>query len=118
MSSSQEHTRQAQHNRNLIDRLDPATTPFLDWVVTITFYAALHLIEAWFAERGRHTRSHEQRDDWMSRAGGLRRDVYRLYKDLEYQSHRARYQCVNFERQFVQAEILPKLEALEHHLFP
>jgi len=34
--------------------LDPASTPFLDWVVTVAFYVALHRVEAWFAGKELH----------------------------------------------------------------
>lgn len=109
------HLKQAQQNRALITRLDPATTPHLDWVVTITFYAALHLIEAWFATKGLHFVSHENRDNWGGKVKELRR-VWQLYKELEFQSRQARYQCVRWNRSFVEKNIVPLLSQIEEQL--
>ncbi|MFZ1598447.1 MAG: hypothetical protein WAW26_21585, partial [Anaerolineae bacterium] len=102
-----------QHNRDLIAWLDPSTTPYLDWVVTIAFYAALHQIEAWFAGKGLHLESHVQRDDWVSRTKELRRNVWPRYKELEFQSRQARYQCSSFEREFVRGRLLSYLDDIE-----
>ncbi len=107
------HLRQARHNHDLIAALDPATTPFLDWVVTGAFYAALHLVEAWFASRGFHFMSHAERDDWVSKVKELRQTVWPRYKELEFQSQRARYQCVPFDRNDVQQRLLVYLADIE-----
>lgn len=46
MASTQIHTNQARHNEKLAKKL--LKTPFIDWVCTTTFYAALHYVEAKF----------------------------------------------------------------------
>ena len=43
MASVEEHLTQYKHNRDLIGKLPP-THP--DWIVTITFYACVHLVDA------------------------------------------------------------------------
>ena len=110
------HLRQANHNRRMIAALDPATTPFLDWVVTGTFYAALHLVEAWSAGRGFHFLSHAERDDWIHKAKELRWNVWPRYKELEFQSQRARYQCVSFDKDDVGQRLLVYLTDIEHEI--
>ena len=116
MPDPQTHLRQAQHNRDLIDTLDPATTRFLDWVVTVAFYVALHRVEAWFAGKGLHFEDHTQRDDWLSKAKELRRDAWPRYKELEFQSRQGRYQCISFDRHFVRNHLLPLLDEIEHEM--
>ena len=44
MATEQAHLRQAQHNEQFLTTFDPAITPYLDWAVTVIFYAALHYI--------------------------------------------------------------------------
>lgn len=109
------HLKQAEHNRALIDTLDPATTPHLDWVVTAAFYTALHLIEGWFATKGLHFESHQDRDSWGGKVKELRR-IWPLYKELEFQSRQARYQCVRWNRAFVQNDLLPMVDKIEREL--
>jgi len=116
MPDPQAHLRQARHNRDLIDTLDPATTRFLDWIVTVAFYVALHRVEAWFAGKGLHFEDHTQRDDWLSKAKELRRSVWPRYKELEFQSRQARYQCVSFDRDFVQNRLLLFLDEIEQEM--
>lgn len=116
MPNAQAHLRQAQHNRAFITALDPTSTPFLDWVVTVAFYTALHRIEAWFAEKGLHSEDHFKRDDWFSKTKELRWTVWPRYKELEFQSRQARYQCVSFHREFVQTRILAHLDEIEREI--
>ena len=116
MPDSHSHLRQAQHNQDLIEALDPANTLFLDWVVTVAFYVALHRVEAWFGDKGLHFESHTQRDDWLTRAKELRRSVWPRYKELEFQSRQARYQCVSFNRDFVQDHLLAFLKEIEREM--
>jgi len=116
MPTMQAHLRQVQHNRDLIAALDPSNTRFLDWVVTAAFYAALHRIEAWFADKGLHFGDHTQRDDWLSKVKELRRIVWPRYKELEFQSRQARYECVSFDRNFVQHRLLAFLDEIEQEM--
>ena len=116
MPDARSHLRQVQHNRDLIAALDPASTPFLDRVITVAFYAALHRIEAWFAGKGLHFESHTQRDDWLTKVKELRRSGWPRYKELEFQSRQARYQCVTFDRDFVRNRLLAFLDEIEREM--
>ncbi len=46
MGTKEAHHKKAQHNEDFFNHFDLKTTPFLDWVVTAIFYAALHHIRA------------------------------------------------------------------------
>ncbi len=116
MPDALSHLRQAQHNRDLITTLDPSSTRFLDWIVTAAFYVALHRIEAWFAGKGFHFETHTQRDDWLGKTRELRRVVWPRYKELEFQSRQARYQCVTFDRDFVQNRLLAFLDEIDNEV--
>jgi hypothetical protein len=116
MPNADAHLHQAQHNHALIQALAPESTVYLDWVVTIAFYVAVHRVEAWFARKGVHLETHTQRDDWLAREKDLRRAVWPNYKELEFQSRRARYQCASFERDWVVRTLLPRLSKLEEEL--
>ncbi|HQE92009.1 MAG TPA: hypothetical protein PLH19_04885 [Anaerolineae bacterium] len=50
MPTADTHLHQAQHNHALIETLDPENTVYLDWIVTIAFYVAVHRVEAWLAQ--------------------------------------------------------------------
>ncbi len=46
----------------------------------------------------------------------LRRSVWPRYKELEFQSRQARYQCVSFDRDFVQSRLLVFLDEIEQEM--
>ncbi len=91
MASRTLHVRQAKHNELLINHLDINKTIFHDWVVTITFYAALHYIEADFAQKSHigHSTSHRERNRLVQREYNLQ--IYRSYRELYNNSRIARY---------------------------
>jgi len=60
--------------------------------------------------------SHAERDDWVGRVKELRRTVWPRYKELEFQSQRARYQCVTFDRNDVQQRLLVYLADIEQEI--
>ena len=89
-----QHLEQAQHNERFLATLDPASTPFRDWAVTIIFYAALHYLRALFARylHANITRYGEM-DTAFSRIDVCRRNP-RIYDDdrqLKDDSRAARY---------------------------
>ena len=66
MPSSLTHRQQAQHNEEFIASFDLDSTPYLDWVVTAIFYAALHFVDSYLAIRGVHLSSHRGRDSLIT----------------------------------------------------
>jgi len=63
MPTQQQHLVQAKHNEDFVNSFDLQTTPYLDWVVTGIYYAALHYVESYLALQGKHPRSDRYRDE-------------------------------------------------------
>lgn len=116
MPTPTQHKQQADHNKAFIQHLDLDTTPYLDWVVTAAFYAALHFVE-WFLTSKGHMgcRDHKLRDAYISRETDLRA-IYSDYTELKYQSEGARYECFAFKPDEVRSDILPLLDRIEAHI--
>ena len=98
MPGSIDHKSQAVHNENLLheDLFKSGKTMYCDWVVTISFYSALHLIDGVLAaDFGcAYIYSHGSRrslvDKHLSEGA---KDVFGLYEALYNDSRRARYDC-------------------------
>ena len=59
MPSTEEHKRKYDENRRLLDtNLNIEDCDFYNWIVTVSFYAALHLVEAKLAEYGIDSKDH------------------------------------------------------------
>jgi hypothetical protein len=105
MATEEIHLRQAKHNEQFLDTFDLSTTPYLDWVVTVIFYAALHYIRALAARHHfGNVSSHADMDRIFSRVPVFRRqpDVYVDYRQLKDDSRAARYDA----RQFSPREVV------------
>jgi len=60
--SRQDHLNLADHNQRVIDFLLTSPEPFPDWVTTVAFYKAVHLVEAVFESDGiGHSGDHKRR---------------------------------------------------------
>lgn len=92
MPNEKSHLSQANHNQNLLDQLVPKVEEFPDWVATVAFYKALHVVEAVLACESpiRHGRDHESRARIL---GSEKRheQMYRNYRPLYAASMVARY---------------------------
>jgi hypothetical protein len=92
MPSEQAHIDLARHNQLLIDHLLPEIHRFSDWVTTVAFYKALHIVEAVFAANGprRHGGSHPDREQLLK---GNRQysNIWKHYRPLWAASTIARY---------------------------
>jgi len=62
----------------------------LAWATTIAFYAALHLVEAAFANNGDHFDNHASRNQHLKQERSLQA-IWRHYKPLYDHSLKARY---------------------------
>ncbi len=88
MPSEAAHFDQVRHNLAFLDTFYAPTTPYPDWAVTVTFYAALHAIEAVLAQRRLHSQSHTERRRYVRQ---MFPSLWRLYYRLDVFSRRARY---------------------------
>ena len=94
MASVAAHRAQAQHNEAFLGSLDLRTTPYLDWAVTIIFYAALHYLRALFAHNLiTNIARYGDMDKAFDRLALLKRNpnVYNDYRQLKDDSRDARY---------------------------
>ena len=116
MSTSEQHRDKAANNEFLRDQLN---NPFWDWAVTVTFYAALHYVEAYFAKKkpALHSKDHKMRDSYIRRDAVLG-PLYRKYVDLKQESHDARYQAHIVITQSDVTRVQPHLEAIKKALLP
>lgn len=91
MSSYHAHLIQARHNEDLIQLLGPDSREFPDWVITATFYSALHYLEAGFNNNIGILHSHlcKLRNEPLHHT---RQRLLRLHYSLQaYQSYRDIY---------------------------
>jgi len=56
------HKAQASHNYNFVQSLSPAKPRFPDWVITGSFYMALHCVNAHAAKKGWKWKKYHPRD--------------------------------------------------------
>lgn len=91
------HQLQGNHNIDFIAEplLNDPSSRYLDWFVTICFYAALHLIEVKLAQYGYHPSKHIVRNRLVQTVLNPKYPgVWDEYYLLEEKSRRARYDCV------------------------
>jgi uncharacterized protein (UPF0332 family) len=74
-----------------------------DWVVTISFYKALHAVDAFLADKGIHPDEHIGKRGYARgrnervRENHVLKKIYPKYKALFQASQRARYEAFTFE---------------------
>jgi uncharacterized protein (UPF0332 family) len=86
-----EHISKAERNEKFAETV--GKTAYLDWAVTIYFYAALHYVDAILAVSGIHSDSHTQRGDAIGTNATLS-IVRPEYRVLETLSRNARYRSM------------------------
>ena len=97
MASFDEHLKQAKSNLTFLENICKNEKDYWDWKVTISFYAAVHLINAHIANKtGQHFRSHEQvsmaiNPNEMMSTCKLDETKYLCYAKLRNLSRRSRY---------------------------
>ena len=64
MASRDDHVKQWRHNRRFLPTIDPA---YHDWIVTVTFYTALHAVDALLAHDKIPVNSHQSRNETLRR---------------------------------------------------
>ena len=115
MATEEEHLTQAQHNNQFLATFDLAVSPYLDWAVTVIFYAALHYVRV-LAARSRFTNisSYADMDRVFERLDVFRRreDVYVDYRQLKDDSREARYDM----RQFSPDEVIDLRDGELHRI--
>ena len=97
MASFNEHIEKVKANLTFLENVCRNEPSYWDWKVTISFYSAVHLINAHIAKKtGLHYRSHEQvlsaiNPNEMLSVCKLEEDKYLSYAKLRNLSRRSRY---------------------------
>jgi hypothetical protein len=90
MASEIEHIKLASSNQKLIDHLIKENS-FPDWLATVAFYKAVHVVEAVFASHlDRHSNSHAQREDRLKRTAQFK-GIFTNYSHLLTEARTFRY---------------------------
>lgn len=110
MPSVDQHQIQYSSNKNVIGQISSLNPIPFDWIITIHFYAALHLVEKKLAQYKTHNENHKQRNNAIR--SPLFRSISADYLALYNESQSARYNCSTMTMGKVkQAEIhLSKIE--------
>ena len=91
MPSKSEHLDVARENVAAMRHLHGAGDRFARWMTTTVFYAAVHVVEAVFAEiEGSHSENHHERNARL-RGDRRYRNLWQHYKRLLRESMIARY---------------------------
>src|SRR2546421_1473890 len=92
MPTEASHFLLAAHNQDLIDHLLKDIDQFADWVTTVAFYKAVHLVEAVFSRDPhiKHGRTHEHREQCL-KSDRRYSNIYKNYRPLWAASTVARY---------------------------
>jgi hypothetical protein len=91
MPSTEQHQNQYLSNKQVIGQLNDLDPLPYDWIITIHFYAALHLVEKKLAQHQKHNQNHKERNRTI--LSPLFRAIAADYMALYNESQSARYNC-------------------------
>jgi HEPN domain-containing protein len=87
------HRAKATHNIDVASAIAKLPHDARDWQVTALFYAAVHLIQAYFAAIGSsYPQTHQDRDHAIIQDRRLRK-IYNDYRELKQAAVASRYLC-------------------------
>jgi hypothetical protein len=113
-----EHLARSRQNLRFAESFDLETTEYLDWVVTVYFYAAMHLVDAILYFRDHFDPPyHEIRRDCV-RTKSYLRAINHQYKELKDRSEDARYRLIPFTKIQVEKDVIPLYRTIEAHILP
>jgi hypothetical protein len=99
LATFEEHITHATKNLHFLTETNLKNQSFWDWQVTVSFYVAVHMVNAHLAIKGGlHYRTHEDVKNALNPYNDLaicriEESVYLAYTKLEMLSRRARYLC-------------------------
>lgn len=97
MASPQKHKQKYESNKQILDKLLREKRKPNDWLVTIAFYSALHLVDKTIVESSGEAHKpmdHTDRDLKVTRLTELKH-IRTYYKALYMASRKSRYECVS-----------------------
>lgn len=111
MPTKNNHLRIAQENEFLINQFNLEIAQARGWASTISFYAALHYVEAFFSLGGTHSADHRTRDSNLIRHPETKA-IYDEYCELKNISTTARYMGRYPDKLSYSMEIKPALNTV------
>jgi hypothetical protein len=111
-----DHLRKARENESLAHKLDLALPSAANWSITILFYVAVHLVEAFFSQTSQHYKMHTNRVSAIGRDKQIRA-IYVDFRELYTYSREARYEDKWFTPTDV-GRIEPHLQAVKDVIEP
>ena len=114
LPNKESHLSNAMHNKNFFEDIIGDNSEYYDWSATVIFYCAVHLVEAYFAEKNVHHFSHSDRKDDIYLDASLNK-IKLPYKQLESLSRSARYDCVIISKDQID-KTKSYLEAIEKYI--
>jgi len=109
------HLLKAERNEGFALSLPLDWQPRIDWALIALFYSAMHYVEAYFANRNTHIRSHTARDNAIGRDPNLRK-IFAEYQDLKFYGYNARYEPPQFTAEDVIVGALPQFNIVKAHI--
>jgi hypothetical protein len=110
------HLAKAEANARFAMSLPLESQIAADWAVTALFYSAIHLVEAYFAISGFHSKTHGEREFRMFGSSDLH-PIRMPYAQLKTVSLDARYRVGGFSADYVLNHAKPKLDEIQRHIF-
>jgi hypothetical protein len=108
MASRDQHLAKAARNQAFLDKVDDT---FPEWLATVAFYKAVHLVEAFFATQGIHSKRHGERNHRLQHHHP---DIWMEFKPLHDISRQVRYYAASVTAQKVREYLIGvRLKAVE-----
>lgn len=97
MPTLKEHRLKYQENRDVLNLLfDINKKEHCNWITTISFYTALHIIEYRFANINVNCKDHSERQEYMNNYTDIfDKKIVGMYKQMGTNSRIARYKADN-----------------------
>ncbi len=116
MPNNSSHLAQYQKNKELLSVEEMAidTTRHLDWVITIVFYCAVHLVESELAKKPFCSNDHRERLEEIKKTSTLQ-PILNEYHTLFHASKKVRYLCFNYVKKDAR-RFYSLLEKIANHL--
>lgn len=112
MPSKSTHLAVAHDNELLASQLNMDSGPARGWAATISFYSALHYVEAFFSKKGVHSADHRTRDSNLCRHIETM-TIYDDFCELKNISTSARYFGRYPSKIEYSVEVFPAFEAVK-----
>ena len=91
--SESAHSAKAAHNITFAQAIATLDNGYQDWQIIATFYAAMHLLQAYFvAKTSEYPQTHQDRDTALMNDLALR-PIYTPYRELKRAALGSRYLC-------------------------